>query len=84
MTRENLELAKHLVEKIDAAERLCLWCAKGFTTNTGIRGINANGTQIGDTSAEEIRKDLIFLLPEIEEHFKQMKRNYEIEFTNLK
>ena len=43
MTRENLEIAKQLVEKIDAAERLCIWCAKGFTYNSGIRGI-ANGS----------------------------------------
>ena len=83
MTRENLEIAKQLVEKIDAAERLCIWCAKGFTYNSGIRGI-ANGSQIKDNSAEEIRKDLIMLLPEIEQHFQEMKKNYEREIANLK
>ena len=84
MTRENLEIGKKLIEKIDAAERLLLWAAKGFTENTGVRGITSDGTQIGDNSAISIRKDLIMLLPEIEEHFKQMKRDYEIEFANLK
>lgn len=84
MTRENLELGKKLIEKIDAAERLLLWAAKGFTENTGVRGINSDGTQIGDNSAISIRKDLIMLLPEIEEHFKQMKRSYEEEFAMLK
>lgn len=84
MTRENLELGKKLIEKIDAAERLLLWAAKGFTENTGIRGINSDGTQIGDNSANSIRKDLIMLLPEIEEHFRQMKRDYEEEFDRLK
>lgn len=84
MTRENLELGKKLIEKIDAAERLLLWAAKGFTENTGVRGINSDGTQIGDNSANSIRKDLIMLLPEIEEHFKQMKRQYEEEFALLK
>lgn len=84
MTRENLELGKKLIEKIDAAERLLLWAAKGFTENTGVRGITSDGTQIGDNSAISIRKDLIMLLPEIEEHFKEMKRNYEEEFAMLK
>ena len=80
MTRENLEIAKKKKKKIDASERLLLWAAKGFTENTGIRGI----TQSGDTSASSIRNDLIMLLPEIEEHFKTMKRNYEEEFAMLK
>lgn len=80
MTRENLEIAKKLVEKIDASERLLLWAAKGFTENTGVRGL----TQIGDTSVSSIRNDLIMLLPEIEDHFRQMKRNYEEEFARLK
>lgn len=84
MTRENLELGKKLIEKIDAAERLLLWAAKGFTENTGVRGITSDGTQMGDNSAISIRKDLIMLLPEIEEHFKQMKRSYEEEFALLK
>lgn len=84
MTRENLEIAKKLVDKIDASERLLLWAAKGFTENTGVRGINSDGTQICDSSAVSIRKDLIMLLPEIEEHFREMKRQYEEEFAMLK
>lgn len=80
MTRENLELGKKLIEKIDASERLLLWAAKGFIENTGVRGL----TQTGDTSVSSIRNDLIMLLPEIEEHFKEMKRQYEEEFARLK
>ena len=80
MTRENLELGKKLIEKIDATERLLLWAAKGFSENTGVRGL----TQIGDTFASSIRNDLIMLLPEIEERFKEMKHNYEEEFARLK
>lgn len=84
MTRENLELGKKLIEKIDAADRLLLWAAKGFRENTGVKGINSDGTQIGDHSAFHIKNDLIMLLPEIEEHFRQMKRDYEEEFDRLK
>ena len=81
MTRENLEIAKKLIEKIDASERLLLWAAKGFAENTGVRG---GISQTGDASASSIRNDLIMLLPEIEEHFKEMKRYYEEEFERLK
>ena len=80
MTRENLEIAKKLIEKIDACERLLLWAAKGFTENTGVRGI----TQTGDVSTSLIRNDLIMLLPEIEEKFKEMKCHYEEEFAMIK
>lgn len=80
MTRENLEIGKKLIEKIEAAERLLLWCAKGFNENTGVRGLQ----QVGDNSANEIRKDLILLMPEIEEHFKQIKFGYEKDFDLLK
>ena len=80
MTRENLEIAKKLIEKIDASERLLLWAAKGFAENNSVRGIS----QTGDASASSIRNDLIMLLPEIEEHFKEMKRYYEEEFERLK
>ena len=34
--------------------------------------------------SDEIRECLKFLLPEVEEHFNEMKNNYEVEFANLK
>ena len=86
MTIENLERGKELVKKIEAAQRLILWCTRGFRSTSEVKGTIQNGvpTQIGDTSYNEIRNDLIMLLPEVEEHFTQMKKNYEIEFANLK
>lgn len=87
MTIENLEKGKELVEKIAAAQRLILWCTRGFKSQSEIKGITVqNGVpvQIGDTSFDDIRKDLMMLLPEVEEHFTEMKRNYEVEFANLK
>lgn len=87
MTFENLERGKQLVDKIEAAQRLILWCTRGFKPLTEVKGItmqNGVPVQIGDTSFDDIRKDLIMLLPEVEEHFTEMKRNYEVEFANLK
>lgn len=79
MTRENLEIAKKLVEKIDASERLLLWAAKGFTEPK-----TKSNDILNNTIENSIRTDLILLLPEIEEHFKQMKQQYEEEFAFLK
>lgn len=87
MTFENLERGKQLVDKIEAAQRLILWCTRGFKSNSEVKGItmqNGVPVQIGDTSFDDIRKDLTMLLPEIEEHFKEMKKSYEFEFANLK
>ena len=84
MTRENLEIAKKLVEKIDATERLLLWAAKGFTEpKTKSDGIGNNSLAMNATE-NSIRTDLILVLPEIEDHFKQMKRQYEEKFAFLK
>lgn len=84
MTRENLEIAKKLVEKIDASERLLLWAAKGFTEPKTKADSIGNGSLATNTTENSIRTDLILLLPEIEEHFKQMKQQYEEEFALLK
>ena len=88
MTIENLEKGKELVEKIAAAQRLILWCTRGFKSQSEITGFTtkANVTvQIGgDASFADIRKDLMMLMPEVEEHFNEMKNNYEVEFANLK
>lgn len=87
MTIENLEKGKELVEKIAATQRLILWCTRGFKSQSEIKGVTIqNGVPIqpSDTSFNDIRKDLIMLLPEIEEHFNEMKKNYEVEFANLK
>ena len=87
MTIENLERGKELVEKIAAAQRLILWCIRGFKSQSEITGIITKTNipvQIGDTSFTDIRKDLMMLLPEVEEHFNEMKNNYEVEFANLK
>ena len=87
MTIENLEKGKELVEKIAATQRLILWCTRGFKSQSEIIGVTMQNDvpiQPGDTSFNDIRKDLIMLLPEIEEHFNEMKKNYEVEFANLK
>ena len=87
MTIENLEKGKELVEKIAAAQRLILWCTRGFKSQSEITGIITKTNipvQIDDTSFTDIRKDLMMLLPEVEEHFNEMKNNYEVEFANLK
>ena len=88
MTIENFERGKELVEKIAAAQRLILWCTRGFKSQSEITGImtkTKSPVQIGgDAWLAEIRKDLMMLLPEVEEHFNEMKNNYEVEFANLK
>lgn len=88
MTIENLEKGKELVEKIAAAQRLILWCTRGFKSQSEITGIITKTNipvQIGgDTSFADIRKDLMMLMPEVEKHFNEMKNNYEVEFANLK
>jgi hypothetical protein len=81
MTIENYERAGVLLKKMDAIQKLINWASKGFVYEpiTKQDGFNPNKTM-----SDEIRDSLKLVLPEVEEHFEQMKKNYEIEFANLK
>lgn len=81
MTIENYERAGVLLKKIDSVQKLINWANKGFIPDPVNKqdGFNPNAGV-----SDEIRECLKFLLPEIEEHFNEMKKNYEVEFANLK
>lgn len=81
MTIENYERAGVLLKKMDAIQKLINWASKGFVYEPISKqdGFNPN-TPMSD----EIRESLKLVLPEVEEHFEQMKKNYEFEFANLK
>ena len=81
MTIENYERAGVLLKKIDSVQKLINWAHKGFIPEPVKKqdGFNQN-----PGVSDEIHECLKFLLPEIEEHFNEMKKNYEVEFANLK
>ena len=81
MTIENYERASVLLKKIDSVQKLINWAHKGFIPEPIKKqdGLNPNAHV-----SDEIRECLKFLLPEIEDHFNEMKKNYEDEFVNLK
>ena len=81
MTIENYERAGVLLKKIDSVQKLINWAHKGFI-HEPVKKQDAFNQNLG--VSDEIRECLKFLLPEIEEHFNEMKKNYEVEFANLK
>ena len=81
MTIENYEKAGVLLKKIDSVQKLINWAHKGFKPES-VK--NQDGLDSNVYVSDEIRECLKFLLPEVEEHFNEMKNNYEVEFANLK